>query len=197
MPLITRRQFESVPKANSQMPASNLAPIPELFVSFDSATKLKNEAAQLPSWDLSPRQVCDLELLMNGGFHPLKGFMGRADYDSVVESLRLEDGTLFPMPITLDVSSEFAATIEPDQDIALRDAEGVILAILSISDVWTADKSLEAEKVFGNFRGAVLETQQTQRRTGDPSQRCEVIRERCGTGRHAKTGTIYSRSRRS
>jgi sulfate adenylyltransferase len=53
------------------MSLPNLAPIPELYVSYDSAQKLKHEAGDLPSWDLSPRQICDLELLMNGGFHPL------------------------------------------------------------------------------------------------------------------------------
>ena len=54
--------------------SQNLAPIPELFVSYESAQKLKVEAADLTSWDLTPRQICDLELLMNGGFNPLKGF---------------------------------------------------------------------------------------------------------------------------
>lgn len=131
------------------MTAANLAPIPELYVSFDSAAKLKLEAGDLPSWDLTPRQVCDLELLMNGGFNPLKGFLGRADYDGVVERMRLADGTLWPMPITLDVSQAFADRIEPGQDIALRDQEGVVLAILSVSDKWTPDKSKEAEHVFG------------------------------------------------
>jgi sulfate adenylyltransferase len=133
------------------MPASNLVPIPELFVSYDSAAKLKVEAAELPSWDLTARQVCDLELLMNGGFNPLKGFLGQEDYASVVENMRLADGTLWPMPVTLDVSEEFAARIEPgrDQDIALRDPEGVILAIMSVTDIWTPDKAREAEKVFG------------------------------------------------
>ena len=63
---------------------NNLTPIPELYVSYDSAQKMKLEAAELASWDLTPRQACDLELLMNGGFNPLKGFLGRADYDSVV-----------------------------------------------------------------------------------------------------------------
>ncbi|MEX3014420.1 bifunctional sulfate adenylyltransferase/adenylylsulfate kinase [Gymnodinialimonas hymeniacidonis] len=125
------------------------APIPELYVSYDSAQKLKLEAAELPSWDLTPRQVCDLELLMNGGFNPLKGFMGREDYDGVVENMRTADGALWPMPITLDVSEAFAETIEEGQDIALRDAEGVILAILSISDKWSPDKAREAEKVYG------------------------------------------------
>lgn len=125
------------------------APIPELFVSADSAQKLKVEAGNLPSWDLTPRQICDLELLMNGGFHPLKGFMTEADYKGVVDNMRLADGTLWPMPITLDVSDAFAARVEPGQDIALRDQEGVILAILSVSDKFTPNKPHEAEQVFG------------------------------------------------
>lgn len=131
------------------MTFSNNAPIPELFVSPESAAKLKVEAGNLPSWDLTERQVCDLELLMNGGFNPLKGFMSEADYDSVVETMRLADGSLWPMPITLDVSEDFAKIVEPGQDIALRDAEGVILAILSVTDAWTPNKPREAEMVFG------------------------------------------------
>jgi len=127
----------------------NLTPIPELFVSYDSAEKLKLEAAELPSWDLTARQVCDLELLMNGGFNPLKGFMSEADYTGVVEDMRLESGALWPMPITLDVTDKFAERVAPGQDIALRDEEGVILAILSVTDRWAPDKHREAEKVFG------------------------------------------------
>ncbi|MEM9010473.1 MAG: bifunctional sulfate adenylyltransferase/adenylylsulfate kinase [Pseudomonadota bacterium] len=131
------------------MPVANLKPIPELYVSAESAAKLKQEAADLPSWDLTERQICDLELLMNGGFAPLKGFLEQTDYDRVVEEMRLTDGTLWPMPVTLDVSADFAEGVEPGQDIALRDAEGVILAILSVSDKWSPDKAREAEKVFG------------------------------------------------
>jgi sulfate adenylyltransferase len=131
------------------MTLPNLVPIPELYVSYESAQKLKVEAGNLPSWDLTPRQVCDLELLMNGGFQPLKGFMGQADYDGVVSKMRLADGTLWPIPITLDISEKFAEGVEPGQDIALRDAEGVILAILSVSDKWVPNKALEAERVFG------------------------------------------------
>jgi len=131
------------------MTLTSLAPIPELYVSYDSAEKLKMEAASLPSWDLTPRQICDLELLMNGGFNPLKGFLQEEDYNSVVKDMRLADGSLWPMPITLDVSQEFADSVEPGQDIALRDQEGVILAILSIGDKYTPNKALEAEKVFG------------------------------------------------
>jgi sulfate adenylyltransferase len=131
------------------MSLPNLAPIPELYVSYDSAQKLKAEAADLPSWDLTPRQICDLELLMNGGFHPLKGFQTEADYTGVVETMHTADGALWPIPVTLDVSQKFADTVEPGQDIALRDQEGVILAILSVTDKWTPDKAREAEKVFG------------------------------------------------
>ena len=131
------------------MSLANHAPIPDLYVSSDSAQKLKIEAGLLPSWDLTARQVCDLELLMNGGFFPLKGFMGQADYDGVVANMRTADGTLWPIPITLDVSEAFADKVAPGQDIALRDAEGVILAILSIGDKWVPNKAVEAEKVFG------------------------------------------------
>ena len=128
---------------------SNLAPVPELYVSYESAQKLKVEASDLLSWDLTPRQICDLELLMNGGFNPLKGFLTEADYDSVVDNMRTADGALWPMPITLDVSEKFADGVEPGTDIALRDQEGVILAILSVTDKWVPNKAREAEKVFG------------------------------------------------
>ncbi len=131
------------------MALSNTAPIPELYVSADSAQKLKFEAGNLLSWDLTPRQICDLELLMNGGFNPLKGFLSEADYDGVVENMRMTDGTLWPMPITLDVNQAFADKIEPGTDIALRDQEGVILAIMSVSDKWVPNKANEAAKVFG------------------------------------------------
>ncbi len=127
----------------------NTAPIPELYVSAESARKLKLEAAGLTSIDLTPRQVCDLELLMNGGFHPLKGFLGREDYERVVDEMRLADGSLWPIPVTLDVAEAVAEGIEPGQDVALRDAEGVILAILSVTDKWRPEKRREAEAVFG------------------------------------------------
>ncbi len=127
----------------------NHAPIPELYVSYESAQKLKSEAGTLPSWDLTARQVCDLELLLNGGFNPLKGFLTEADYNGVVENMRLASGALWPMPITLDVSDAFADKVEPGQDIALRDAEGVILAVMSVSDKWVPNKAREAEKVYG------------------------------------------------
>ncbi|WP_293443587.1 bifunctional sulfate adenylyltransferase/adenylylsulfate kinase [Planktotalea sp.] len=136
-------------KHRTKLMQNNLAPISELYVSYESAQKLKVEAADLTSHDMSPRQICDLELLMNGGFNPLKGFMSEADYDGVLENMRLADGALWPMPITLDVSEDFAQTIELGQDIALRDQEGVILGTMTVTDRWEPNKSNEAIKVFG------------------------------------------------
>ena len=131
------------------MTLSNLAPVPELYVPFDGAEAARRDAGALQSIDLAPRHVCDLELLMNGGFYPLNGFLGEADYNAVVKDMRLANGTLWPMPITLDVSTDEAASIEIGQDIALRDGEGVVLAVLNVSDKWTPDRGLEAQAVFG------------------------------------------------
>ena len=136
-------------KHRTKLMQNNLAPVPELYVSYDSSQKMKLEAADLTSHDLTPRQICDLELLMNGGFNPLKGFLSEADYNGVIDNMRLTDGTLWPMPITLDVKADYADTVEIGQDIALRDQEGVILGTMTVTDKWTPNKAHEAEKVFG------------------------------------------------
>jgi sulfate adenylyltransferase len=122
----------------------------DLVVDADRAARLKDESRDWPSHDLTPRQLCDLELLVNGGFSPLTGFMGRADYDRVVSEMRLADGTLWPIPITLDVNSDQAAKLAPGSSLALRDDEGVMLAVLQVSDVWQPDRELEARLVFGS-----------------------------------------------
>ena len=140
---------EIIATAKEEPMSANLSPIPDLYVSHESTQKLKVEAADLISWDLTPRQICDLELLMNGGFNPLKGFLSEADYNSVVETMRLEDGSLWPMPITLDVGEAFAEKLNIGQDIALRDQEGVILATMTVADRWMPDKAKEAKLVFG------------------------------------------------
>ncbi|MEJ6746754.1 MAG: bifunctional sulfate adenylyltransferase/adenylylsulfate kinase, partial [Yoonia sp.] len=136
-------------KHRTKLMQNNLAPVPELYVSYDSSQKMKLEAADLTSHNLTPRQICDLELLMNGGFNPLKGFLSEADYNGVIDNMRLTDGTLWPMPITLDVKADYADTVEIGQDIALRDQEGVILGTMSVTDKWTPNKAHEAKKVFG------------------------------------------------
>jgi len=113
------------------------------------AKELKQEAVYLPSWDLTQRQVCDLELLLNGAFSPLEGFMGKADYKSVCERLRLPNGTLWPIPITLDVTEGFASSISEGDRIALRHPEGMVLAVMTVTDIWEPDRLAEAEAVFG------------------------------------------------
>lgn len=79
-----------------------------LLVPLERARELREQAAEWPSWTLTDRQLCHLELLLNGGFSPLRGFLCRADYESVRDRMRLGDGTLWPIPVTLDVTREFA-----------------------------------------------------------------------------------------
>jgi sulfate adenylyltransferase len=114
-----------------------------------TSPSIKLELARLSSWALTPRQICDLELLLNGGFSPLKGFLNEADYDSVLEKMRLADGTLWSMPITLDVSEDLAHKVTIGERIALRDSEGVALAILTVESVYRPNKKREAKKIFG------------------------------------------------
>jgi sulfate adenylyltransferase len=121
----------------------------DLIVAPERAADLKAASRDWPSWDLTPRQTCDLELLLNGGFSPLTGFMGRADYDSVCASMRLTSGALWTMPITLDVTEELAGRLARGSKLALRDAEGVMLAVLDVEDVWRPDREKEARDVFG------------------------------------------------
>lgn len=121
----------------------------DALLDADAAETLRIESRDFPSIDLNQRQLCDLELLLNGAFSPLEGFMGRDDYESVVGSMRIADGTMWPMPITLDVGSETAESLSSGQRVALRDSEGVMLAILEISDIWQPDRREEAKQVFG------------------------------------------------
>lgn len=98
---------------------------------------------------LTPRQTCDLELICNKGFAPLNGFLNRADYDNVVQNMRLSDGTLWPMPITLDVPEKTAKSLGSDKNLELRSPEGILLATVAVEDIWTPDKTKEAQFVFG------------------------------------------------
>ncbi|KAK7687026.1 Sulfate adenylyltransferase [Cerrena zonata] len=113
---------------------------------------LKAEAKSLPEIILTERQLCDLELITNGGFSPLEGFMNQSDYENVVSSLRLSNGTLFPIPITLDVSQEDIdqLSIKPGSRIALRDPrDDEPLSIITVEDIYKPDLVKEAVEVFG------------------------------------------------
>jgi sulfate adenylyltransferase len=103
----------------------------------------------LPSWPLTPRQLCDLELLMSGGFAPLSGFLGRADHEAVCEHMRLADGTLWPIPVVLDVPEDIAKALRTEGLLGLRDGEGALLAVLHCEEIWRPDRRAEAQLVYG------------------------------------------------
>ncbi|BEI81022.1 hypothetical protein CcaverHIS002_0201820 [Cutaneotrichosporon cavernicola] len=120
--------------------------------------QLAEEARSLPDLFLTERQLCDLELILNGGFSPLEGFMNEADYTSVRDTLRLakvngqRQGSLFSMPITLDVSQEDIdrLSLKPGSRIALRDfRDEAALAIITLDDIYRPDKATEAINVMG------------------------------------------------
>ncbi|WP_078119274.1 bifunctional sulfate adenylyltransferase/adenylylsulfate kinase [Thiosocius teredinicola] len=120
-----------------------------LLADPEAAEVLKNESGVYPSVTLSQRQMCDLELLMNGAFTPLTGFMDQAAYNAVVDNLSLPDGTLWPIPIVFDVPEQIAEKLKPGDKVALRDNEGFMPAVLTVSDVWQPDKQHEAQQVYG------------------------------------------------
>ncbi|WP_239708957.1 bifunctional sulfate adenylyltransferase/adenylylsulfate kinase [Luteibacter sp. 9133] len=121
----------------------------DLRVTPGQASELRRASGDLPSVVLDERQLCDLEMLMHGAFSPLRGFLSRDDYESVVERMRLANGTLWPIPITLDVPVALSGGIGPGSKVALRDAQGVLRAVLSVTDAWIPDREREASKVFG------------------------------------------------
>lgn len=110
---------------------------------------LFQKASRLHSIQLSERAVCDLELLATGAFSPLDRFMGRADYERVVHEMRLNNGTLFPIPITLPVDPHDA--IQLDAEIALRDSRNDLLAILRVEEIYLWDYETAAQQVFGTL----------------------------------------------
>ncbi len=110
--------------------------------------RLKEESLKLLSWDLNQRQIWDLELLLNGAFAPLTGFLGEKDFRSVCKEMRLGTGEIWPMPITLDVTEEFAQKVSQKDRIVLRHPEGMALAIMTVSDIWKPDLRDEAQSVF-------------------------------------------------
>jgi len=120
-----------------------------LYVSEERKNELKSLLINYESWTVTDRQICDLELILNGGFSPLKGFLNKNDYDSVVKDMRLADGTLWPMPITLDITKEISEKLSQGDKLVLRDMEGFPIAILHIEDIWKPDLKEEAQSVFG------------------------------------------------
>jgi ATP sulfurylase len=100
-------------------------------------------------WQLTPRQQCDLELIAGGGFAPLDTFLGRDDYESVCDRMRLVDGTLWPIPVVLDVSEAVVRAAGRSGSLTLDDEHGVALAVMELTDVWHRDRAAEASAVLG------------------------------------------------
>jgi sulfate adenylyltransferase len=123
-------------------------------VSATRKAELQKKSRSLVSLDLNQRQICDLELLLNGGFAPLLTFMSHADYESVCADMRLADGRLWPMPITLDVSNTFLEKVSRGDKIVLRDAEGIMLAVLTLTEIYHPNLTKEAEQVYGTSDSA-------------------------------------------
>lgn len=121
----------------------------DLYLPPAEAAALGARVGGLPSLELNTRQLCDLELLLSGAFSPLEGFLGRSDYNGVVDDMRLADGTLWPMPITLDVDEAFSAGLSRGSEVVLRDGEGAPLAVLEVEDIYWPDRLHEALHVFG------------------------------------------------
>jgi sulfate adenylyltransferase len=120
-----------------------------LLVSSDELEDLKAYAATLPSVQLSDRAICDLELLAVGGFSPLTSFMGQADYQRVLDEMRLADGTLFSMPITLPVDADSPVSL--GADVVLRDRKNNLLAIMTVEEIYEWKRDELAQKVFGTL----------------------------------------------
>src|SRR5262252_1035502 len=121
----------------------------DLKLAPENAAELKARSKDFPSWDLTSRQIRDLELVLSGGFSPLRGFMKREEYERVCHEMRVSNGLVWPIPITLDVPEAFAKSLKPGSSkVALRDSEGVMLAVLYVEDVWQPDRKAEAQAVF-------------------------------------------------
>ena len=121
----------------------------DLMVNGDALDDVMAYAQRLPSLQISERSVCDLELLAAGAFSPLDRFMGMEDHKRVLGDMRLGDGHIFPIPVTLPVERDPA--LQLDQDIALRNAKNELLAVMTVEEIYQWDRDEEAQKVFGTL----------------------------------------------
>src|SRR4051812_38691631 len=121
----------------------------DLVVDEARAAEMKATSKDVASLTLDERGLCDLELLATGGFSPLAGFLGRADYQRVVGEMRLADGTLWPLPITLPVTP--GDGVAEGRAVALRDVYGNLLAFLHVEEIYAYDKTAEAQGAYGSL----------------------------------------------
>ena len=119
----------------------------DLLVPEEERGELMSRAAALPRIQITPRNACDLELLATGGFSPVDRFLNRADYERVLEEMRLANGVLFPLPVTLPVSED--APIELDGEVALADQQNNVLAVMRVEEIYGWDLEKEARLAYG------------------------------------------------
>ena len=147
----------------------------DLVVSPERAAEMKATAKDLASLTLDERGLCDLELLGVGGFSPLAGFLGKADYERVVAEMRLADGTLWPLPVTLPVTP--GDGVAEGKPLALRDVYGNLLAFLHVEEIYPIDKNREAEHAYGSLDAKHPAVAYLDRQPGHyAAGRLEVIR---------------------
>lgn len=113
------------------------------------AEALRGRAALLPAIVLDARERADLELIATGAASPLRGFLGARDYGSVVERLRLADGTVWPLPLTLAVDDAVAARLEAGREAALVDDQQRLWGLLRVEELYERDPLHEAQHVYG------------------------------------------------
>jgi sulfate adenylyltransferase len=121
----------------------------DLLVDEARASEIRELSRDWPSLDLGPRQLCDLELLINGGYSPLDHYVGAAEHRSVCSEMRLSEGVLWPVPLALNIPDELADGLAVGDSIALRDREGVMIAALEVDECFERDLDAEITAVFG------------------------------------------------
>ncbi len=134
-------------ESNSNLISPYAGELIDLMVSEEERQELLERSSRLPSVRISPRSLCDLELLATGAFSPLDRFMGKADYERVLTEMRLENGVLFPIPITLPVDED--ALPSWGEQITLSDARNNTLAVMQIEEVYPWDSLRESRLVLG------------------------------------------------
>lgn len=152
---------------SSQKPQVQENTIVNLVVDEKRGKILKDIAVNLPDIALNNRQICDLELIASGVFSPLTGFMVRADYESVLDRMRLQNDVLWPLPVCLDVIETQAQSLEAGQSVALRDPEGFLLAVLHVEDIWPVDRPREAQMIYDTMDQAHPSVDYLFNKTGD------------------------------
>jgi len=121
----------------------------DLVVDQDRAAEIREQSRDWLSVDLGPRQLCDLELLINGGYSPIDGYLGAADHQTVCSEMRLADGGFWPIPVVLNIPDELADSLTTGDSVALRDGEGVMIAALNVDECFERDLDAEVAAIFG------------------------------------------------